>query len=386
MGANVNVTAHYPYSEKYVYETVMEVLNLDQERINDITSGNGFIISAPKAIKDDLKAEDGMFSTKYGQTLQDQSPYGNRYRCKCGHYMTKFYVGQTCPICKTQVKFVDDNFTYFGWITLKDPYHIIHPNLYMNIASLIGPTAFDKIIQPNDTKDEDGNEIDFVRSKEDPFEKLGMLEFYNRFDEIIDYYVSKRPEKSDHYRLIKENREKVFIQSIPVYTIHLRPYKLEGGELHFEGTNAIYNMMVHHAAKINDDRYKINRKNKPKAQLLYNLQKKYMELDEEINKILSGKKGTIRLLMGGRMNYTARSVIAPDRSLRSDQVKLSYHCLCGLMQQVIINILHKTYNMTYNVAYKYLYEHMTIPDQKIITIIEGLIRENDGIDVIINRN
>lgn len=56
------------------------------------------------------------------------------------------------------------------------------------------------------------------------------------------------------------------------------------------------------------------------------------------------------------------------------------------MQQVIINILHKTYNMTYNIAYKYLYEHMTIPDKKIITILEGLIRDNDGIDVIINRN
>lgn len=56
------------------------------------------------------------------------------------------------------------------------------------------------------------------------------------------------------------------------------------------------------------------------------------------------------------------------------------------MQQIIINILHKTYNMTYNIAYKYLYEHMSSPDQKIITILEGLIRDSDGIDVIINRN
>ena len=56
------------------------------------------------------------------------------------------------------------------------------------------------------------------------------------------------------------------------------------------------------------------------------------------------------------------------------------------MQQVIINILHKSYNMTYNVAYKYLYEHMSIPDNRIVTILEGLIRENNGIDVIINRN
>ena len=47
MGANVNVTTHYPYSEKYVYETTMEIMNLDEERVKDITTGNGFIISAP---------------------------------------------------------------------------------------------------------------------------------------------------------------------------------------------------------------------------------------------------------------------------------------------------------------------------------------------------
>ena len=49
--------------------------------------------------------------------------------------------------------------------------------------------------------------------------------------------------------------------------------------------------MANLAARINDDRYKINRKNKPKEQLLFGLQMKYMELDESINQILSGKKG-----------------------------------------------------------------------------------------------
>lgn len=288
----ININTHYPYSDKYQYDTSMEIIDLDEERIRDITSGNGFIVSAAKAIKDDLKDDNGIFSTKYGNTLQDADPYGNRYRCKCGASYKRFLLGQTCPICKTQVKYVDDNFTYFGWIILKDPYHIIHPNLYMNIASLIGSSTFNEIISPNDNKDEDGNEIPVERTKDEPFKKIGMIEFYNKFDEIINFYVNKRPDKIEHYNLIKEHRDKVFTQSIPVYTIHLRPYKLEAGELHFEGTNALYNMMTHLATRINDDRYKINRKTKPKAQLLYNLQAKYMELNEEINQILSGKKGS----------------------------------------------------------------------------------------------
>lgn len=382
----MNVTTHYPYSEQYAYETILEILNLDREKIKDVSSGNGFVISSPKPIRDSFKDDYGIFSTKYGQTLQDKSPFGTRYRCKCGYLTMRFNDGQICPICKTRVEFVDDKFTYFGWITLKDPYHIIHPNLYSAIASLIGPTAFDSIISPNEKRDEDGNEVIPVRGKDEPFKNLGLMEFYDRFDEVIDFYVNKRPDKKDYYDLIKENREKVFIQSIPVYTIHLRPYKLEQGELHYEGTNALYNIISHLAARINNDRYKINKKNKPKLQLMYDLQKKYMELDEEINKIISGKKGSVRALFGGRFNYTGRSVIAPDNSLRSDQVKLSYHMLCGLMQQTIINILHRSYNMMYNEAYKYLYENMSRPNSRIVTIIEGLINSRDGVHVIINRN
>ena len=58
--------------------------------------------------------------------------------------------------------------------------------------------------------------------------------------------------------------------------------------------------------------------------------------------------------MNTNVNYTGRAVIAPDRTLRSDQVKLSYHSLVGLMQQVIINILHKSYNMQYSLLEKYI--------------------------------
>lgn len=307
--AQINVTTHYPYSEQYVYETCLEILNLDQERIKDVTSGNGFIISAPRAlIKNDIKEDNGIFSSKYGQTLQDISPYGNRYRCKCGFLTKRINMGSTCPLCETKVKYVDDNFTYFGWITLKDPYHIIHPNLYMNIASLIGSSTFNDIITPNDARDEDGNEIPPARTKAEPYKKIGLLEFYEKFDEICNFYLAKKPEKRDHYDLIMQHRDKVFIQSIPVYTIHLRPYKIEGGEMHYEGTNALYNIISHLVAKINDDRYKINRKTKPKTQLLYNLQAKYMELNEEINQILIGKKGS-KFLWSTKMKVLVKNFL-----------------------------------------------------------------------------
>ena len=91
--------------------------------------------------------------------------------------------------------------------------------------------------------------------------------------------------------VIIETVDTVHIQ-LRVYVKSYIYYKYTNMELHYEGNNEIYNMMAHLVAKINDDRYKINRsRSKPKEQLLYNLQMKYMALDEEINKILSGKKG-----------------------------------------------------------------------------------------------
>lgn len=95
----------------------------------------------------------------------------------------------------------------------------------------------------------------------------------------------------------------------------------------------------------------------------------------------------IRQLFGGRYNFTARSVIVPGPELRIDEVTLSYPCLCGLLQQQIINILHKTYSMKYNDAYKMLHESMHKSNPVIHQVIDGIIKSYDrGIPILINRN
>ena len=383
----IKVNTRYSQSDEYDYETRLVRIDLDAERRKDVINGNGFIVSSPKAIKDDIKDPNGIFSTKYGPGLQDINAFGNRYRCKCGHTTQRFYHGLKCPVCGEKVEFKDDNFSMFGYICLKDPYYIIHPNLYMSIAFFIGEKDFMNIITPVDKKDEDGHEIEIKRPKDEPFFGLGIIDFYDRFDEIMEYYRVKKPGKKEYYDSIMKDRDKVFIQSIPVFTTHLRPFRLEGGVMHFEGTNATYNIIANIVAKINEDRIKMYRKKKPKNQLLFDLQMKYKELYDELTKIISGKKGSIRALFGGRYNFTARSVIVPGPELRIDEVHLSYPCLCGLLQQRIINILHKSYFMKYNDAYKLLHESMHQENPIIRQVIEGIIKSSGrGIPVLINRN
>lgn len=384
----INVRTHYLENPEYEYETYLERIDLDKERENDLIHDKGFVVSEPQSIKKDLKNPYSPFSSKFGQTLQDVNPYANRYKCDCGYLTSRLYLGISCPICNTKVHYVGDDFEYFGWTCLKDPYYIIHPNLFKSIQFFIGAQKLEDIINPKDEKDEDGNDAKITEvPKDNPFYGIGMMAFHDRFDEIMDYFLAKNPNKADYYKDIYNHRKIVFAQSIPNYTTLLRPFKVDGTSLFFEGVNANYNMIAKLAAVINRDELRMFRKKKNKNQALYDLQTQYNEIYAELEKILAQKKGSVRTLFGGRYNFSCRSVIVPDQTLRADQVKLSYHALCELLQQSLINILQKTHGILYSEAYKIWYKSQVTHSDEVEAIIMRIIENYPhGIPILMNRN
>ena len=103
--------------------------------------------------------------------------------------------------------------------------------------------------------------------------------------------------------------------------------------------------------------------------------------------MLAKKKGDIRSAIGGRFCFTSRSVIKQDVTLKADQVKLPFIGLCELLQQIIINILVKSYNCSYSDARKKWYKcKISNNDKEIYDIIMGLINVKGGLPVLINRN
>lgn len=386
--SEIKVTTHYPYHPEYEYETQLVKVNLDQKRVESINTGRGFIVNKVQStLKKDLKNPDGIYSPRFGQTLDDINPFIDRYKCECGALKSRINNNILCNECGTRVKYVDDDFGYFGWIVLKDPYYIIHPNIYKSLEFLIGKDKLLNIITPIDEKDIDGHSKTINRPKEEPFLGIGLLEMKDRIVEILDFYYSKSPQKSDYYLDLMSNLDIIFTQSIPVYTTHLRPYKLDGIRFSFEGTNAIYNMMVKLASEINNDELKIFRKRKTKNQLLLDLQMEFCELYAELEKLVSGKKGTFRTVFGGRYNFTSRCVIVPNPSLRIDQVVMPYKAMVELLQQRIVNILQKSYNASYSDAYNIWQKSQIVKDERVYQIIKGLIKDHPGgIPVLINRN
>ena len=201
----VTTSYSYPHSDEFEYESRIELIDFDKEREMDIARGKGFIIEDSRSIKKDLKAEDGIFSPKFGQTLSDVNPFIDRYKCACGKLKGHIHSGMKCPECGKICRYVDDDFSYFGWMVLADPYYVIHPAFYKKLESFLGKgvsvqgakrSKLDNIIDinnsgpniiiPNRDKDADGN------VKDEPFFGIGMMEFQRRFDEVIDYYIKKK--------------------------------------------------------------------------------------------------------------------------------------------------------------------------------------------------
>lgn len=391
---DLNIKYSYPISSEYDYFAELEKINLDEEKEKDLLSNNGFIISDPSGIKKDLKAEDGIFSPRFGQTLGDLNPFIDRYKCKCGALKSRINHGLTCPMCGTRVEFVDDNFSYFGWLDIHDPYCIIHPGIYKQIENLLGKgsgvkrSKLENIIEVSEEKDKDGYVV--PRSsfpKDEPWFGLGMIGFVEKFDEIIEYYYGKKPDKKDYYDEIMNNRDKVFTHSIPVFTTLLRPCDVKDGTMSYEPTNALYNIMNVYVSKINQNKTRSQRDPNIKNKNLYKLQIKYNQLYKELEAILSGKKGDFRSLIGGRYNFSSRDVIVQDPNLRIDQITLPYNALVILLEQRIVNILHKMYNITFFEAHQIWYSANINIDERVKDIINSIIHSYPmGLPAIINRN
>lgn len=389
MNNQVNVKLQYPFNDFYEYITSLERINLDKQREEDIRSGKAFIITASKGIKKDIKNQDGIFSSRYGSnSITDEDSFHGRYRCKCGLRRGSINHGEFCSNCGTKVQYMDDDISITGYLVLKDYQWIIHPNLYFTLESFIGGGRLTRIIEPDIQVDSNGNEIPIVPVKKDePFKGIGLLEFKERFDEILNFYLAKYPSKKSYYDDLMEQKENIWTHTIAVYSSLLRPSTLDNGSLRYEDCNDEFKMLETLVYRCRNDSIGIDKKPKEQLQLLCDIQMTQKDLYVKIREILARKKGDIRSAIGGRYCFSSRSIIRQDVTLKPDQVKLPFSGLLELMQQLIINILVRSYHCSYSDAYKKWYRAQIRGfDQAIYDIMDGMIKDMDGLPIIINRN
>ena len=343
--------------------------------------------------------EGGIYTDVMGKLVDDDIAI-NEYSCdtNCRNLVGRVYEGEICPMCGQVVK---NNFgtdiEKNGWINLES-YKVIPPAAFVKVKALIGDTTLDDIISFNDNIDLQGNIVigNTEFSKKHPFSKIGMVEFYNRFEEIVTYYgrVNKKPREAE---LLLRWKNRIFTSKVNVLSQHLRPAFINSSEktFRYDGINSIYSVIINNAslickAKLTNQYMNINK-------YLYTIQIEIFKLYGSIIKKLDGKKKLFRRkIQGTKMSWSSRMVINANTGATYgiDQIVISYKAFLELYFFEIINCLKRGVVTNYYVdrtmyeiiEYLDILKYSTVVDPVIYSVMKWLIANNvDGLWCLVNR-
>ena len=401
---------HEVEEESAVY---LEKLNWDVECRKDIITKRGFFVTegiinkttkkkqeidedefvldkknARKATRKPTKAYGGIHSPRFATDFEDENAFEERYSCKCKRTKGRVYEGKVCPYCGTKVEFKDVDLSMTAWIRLKGHY-IIQPSYYSMLESIIGRKVFPDIIRYDVEVDENG----MVTSKptdSNPFYGIGMIEFRNRFDEIMDYYFIKNKKKQDLIYEIRREKNKVFASNIPVYSSVLRQLVFTNESIKFTTIDRKYSTIYADSVLLTDAdvRKKSKRKlaTKDDSEILSIIQSTLVELWGLIFDQINQKKGHIKnQILGGRINFSNRSVIIPDPTLRADEIRISYLAFLELFKYEIIAHLCRMHDIPESQAFEE-WSRATINFSPVIYEIMDYLVKSRKPKVAINRN
>lgn len=387
--------------EKIITNAVVKIVTCDWDNqctldLLGMGVGKGFRITEKG--KTDTKHKPGYYSIHsplYGTDFSDEHAFEDRYSCECGRTIGKNYAMEKkkCPFCGSLVEFVDIDMRITGWIVL-DRDFIIQPEYYNKIQSIVGNKNLTNILKLKDESE---------RNPAIRYDGIGMIDFKDNFEEIMEYYIKKKPAKYDQYIFIMSHRDEVFAHCIPVYSSHLRPFVVRAEEIKYSDEDKLFRRLYTNSVLLND-RYELARRienakkrksdgprkktinDLRKEGILYAMQTDLMTLWDLTFMMVKKKTGQIRdKILGGRLNYTARNVIIPNKSLRANEIELGYLTFLELYKLEIISVLEKMYGIRQAEAWS-MWQRATVNfDEQVYKVMEYIVDRKDAY-VEINRN
>ena len=369
-----NIERPFKPRSKYIKSVKLEKLNLDEECRKDISSNKGFFITNEEDFdkKKGTRTIDGLYSPLYGIDTFTDKITDDCYHCECGNLIGGINEGEICPECNTAVSFIDADLSMTGYINI-GKHVVINPSCYDALEKLIGGKELQSIIKFGSKYNVNGKNIS-TKTKNSPFNGIGLIEFSKCFDDVIMYYRDKKKRYLE-YDIIVENRDAVFTHNIPVYSALLRPLVKSGSKIAMFEVNRSYSIILANANNIRG-------KDSEAIDKTIVIEKALFEIQTELNKIsadicdnvLSGKKGLFRgFNTAPRVDYSARMVITPGKGLSVDQVLLPYAAGVELMRPLIINSLTTIDNINVRIANSMVDNALRKFDKKIWLIMNHII-------------
>lgn len=330
-----------------------------------------------------------LITTKYSSDMLSVLP-----TCQCGETSGEYSIGVKCPICNTTVhSVIDENIEPLLWFRAPKGVHaLINPIIWIMLKNRFKKSGFSIIQWVCDT-----TYRPTVRQPKiiDDLLYLGIQRGYNNFIENFDKIIEvlfnlkdfkvKRTKIDYLYLLIKENRDKIFSNYLPLPNRSLLIIEKTNLGIYVDRTvlgaiDAI-DMVVNIDSELLDlsVRVKENRTVKSIAKL--------SEFQEGFIKTnLSGKPGVYRKhTFGSRTHFSFRTVVT---SLTGDHKYDEIHIPWGVgitaFRTHLMNKLLRR-GMSHNSAVGFLYGHVEKYSPMLDEIFNELIAEQMPV-VILQRN
>jgi DNA-directed RNA polymerase subunit beta' len=282
---------------------------------------------------------EGLFSEHIFGSLKN-------YTCQCGTYYGASGAGTKCKICGLEVTHSRERRSRFAKIVL--PFEVVNPifyDLYVTIAGNAMKKHIDTLMKSDkhvvyfDKKTKDlGTEMWVALENDEKYPPDAFLK-YERTEAIYEVvkWSTIGGKGMEGWDLIAKHIDKLLIKEIVVLPPDIRPapQKITEKELRYKADkiNWYYNQLLTRKETIRDTILDIMFKRNLYYTYFKQIQRDVDEIYEYVIGKLSKKEGLIRgNILGKRIDFSGRAVIAPDPTLKIDECKLPYLMVLELLK------------------------------------------------------
>ena len=315
--------------------------------------------------------------------------------CGCGTWWGRSKFGETCSQCGVDITHSNIRRKRFAKIVL--PFPIVNPIMFY-LISKVAKKTFETIVHNlifNDKAtyyyDEDKKKFILVKlpaNDEEPEpeypEGVTVYVGHQGAFEIVKTASESNMEKNSGWKYINENLHIFYMNHIIVPPPEFRPVSKTKDVQMRDEINKFFMTIMNFSLMM--DVEDLNSVDSPEISAINfrNLQKHVFALYDYIFGKFSKKTGLIRgFILGKRIDFSGRAVIAPDPSLTINQCSLPYKMVLELFKLDIANVLlEKRRYKRYDPAIEYIDKCIKLDDYDLYDIASDV---SQGRQAILNR-
>lgn len=259
------------------------------------------------------------------------------YTCQCGIYHGPSKDGSTCDVCKVLITNNNVRRTTFAKIVL--PIKIVNPIMY-DLFVMLGNKHIKKMLDDLMNNEssilyEYEGELQVTLTQEQIPRGAQTWEKSEATRVLVESIAETLVAYNENWQIIIDNIDNFLINEVIVLPPELRPVaeKAQGSRHLVDPINLMYKFILQKKLSIEETILDVTRNKTLYYDYFKQIQYKVKELYNDLLTKLSKKEGIIRgNILGKRIDFSGRAVIAPDPKLNLDECRLPYIVILELFK------------------------------------------------------